>query len=165
MGLAASMTTSFASVPSTLMASAMNWSSGMACFDSWLIISSMRAQGGAISSTRTPGVDGGQQQRVVVLAQPAALARLSSIHQGRTVCCAANAMHPQAWSNSESLAAMACCANGICPTMLMTALRNSFTPDDEAVAIFVIRSVMVTTEWAIASRFCCHVFKAVSFPC
>src|SRR5580704_10476455 len=49
-------------------------------------------------------------------------------------------------SNSESFSARACCAKGMCPTILRTALRRSFIPEDDVVAIFVIRSVIFTTE-------------------
>jgi hypothetical protein len=42
-----------ASVWSTAMVSSMNCSSGIACSASWLFMSSVRTQGGAISSTRT----------------------------------------------------------------------------------------------------------------
>jgi hypothetical protein len=54
---------------------------------------------------------------------------------------------------------------GNLPTIPMIALRSSFIPDDDAVAILVIRSVVVTTEWAIAKHFSCHFFRATSFPC
>jgi len=53
-GFAAATTISLASVPSAAIASAMNWLSGIACSASWLFINSVRTQGGAISSTRTP---------------------------------------------------------------------------------------------------------------
>jgi hypothetical protein len=53
-GLSPSTGISSASVPSSAIVSAMNWSSGIASSASRLFIRSVRTQGGAISSTRTP---------------------------------------------------------------------------------------------------------------
>jgi hypothetical protein len=49
-GFAASTRISLASVPNTSNVSAINRSRGIACAASWLFISSVRTQGGAISS-------------------------------------------------------------------------------------------------------------------